>query len=132
MSFRHGTQFAYRAKRCRCSECREWKRRDVREYRRRRGLRVRGLAGFAGGRSLSLCYGPLVALRDGTACAWCSEPVPVVPGGYWEVDHWLPVSKFPHLADDPVNWRLMHQHCNAAKGGSIPGTLLLAELAEWP
>src|SRR5579862_991738 len=36
MSYRHGTQYAYRIKGCKCEDCQAWKAKDVRQYRRNR------------------------------------------------------------------------------------------------
>jgi len=39
MAYRHGTQYGYRIKGCRCVSCREWFNASVRAYRQRRKLR---------------------------------------------------------------------------------------------
>ncbi|MXY08104.1 MAG: HNH endonuclease [Rhodothermaceae bacterium] len=62
-------------------------------------------------------YGPLLLVRDGSLCCWCGQTVHLRHG--WHVDHWLPVSRFPELAPDPVNWRLAHSACNLAKADKV-------------
>src|SRR5690606_22149096 len=34
----------------------------------------------------------------------------------FNVDHFYPVEDFPHLAEDPANFRASHQLCNQSRG----------------
>jgi 5-methylcytosine-specific restriction endonuclease McrA len=36
----------------------------------------------------------------------------------FQVDHRLPLSTHPHLAEDPANLRAVHRRCNATKSDS--------------
>jgi len=73
-------------------------------------------------------YGPLVAMRDGTACHICGDPVVLEDG--WHVDHYIPRAHFEahtwwleagYGTPDPAwNWRLAHPACNLSKHDALP------------
>ncbi len=37
----------------------------------------------------------------------------------FQADHRLPLSRYPHLAEDPANLRATHRRCNANKHDSL-------------
>lgn len=62
------------------------------------------------------------AVADGIPCVRCH--LPIDPPGTWparhpkspSVDHKIPLSKAPHLAENLDNLRAMHYGCNSARG----------------
>lgn len=54
-------------------------------------------------------------LESSDVCWLCGRP------GATEVDHILPLSKFPELAHDIGNLRPAHKTCNSSKGAGTGG-----------
>lgn len=62
----------------------------------------------------------MVARLRGTACSICGKPVDPRSGDTCHIDHILPVSKYPHLADRRLNLALAHPRCNVRAGDLDP------------
>lgn len=62
----------------------------------------------------------MVARLRGTACSICGKPVDLRSGDTCHIDHILPVSKYPHLADRRLNLALAHPRCNVRAGDLDP------------
>jgi 5-methylcytosine-specific restriction endonuclease McrA len=76
-----------------------------------------------------------LATRDGTNCALCGTKVRMhyrsgpkgTPSGLGpSIDHIIPVSERPDLADEPANWQLTHWKCNRNKKINANGKEQLA------
>ena len=57
-------------------------------------------------------------------CWLCGQPInmqlPRTDPDSFELDHILPVSTHPELANDPANTRPAHKQCNRARGNRPP------------
>lgn len=49
----------------------------------------------------------------------------------WELDHALPVSTHPELAEDPANFRPSHADCNQRRGDRAPFIELGTPSEDW-
>lgn len=75
---------------------------------------------------------------DGTmgACCWlCGKPLDYSlpddhPEGF-NLDHAIPVSTHPELAEDPANFRSSHKDCNERRGDRAPFIELGTPSEDW-
>lgn len=53
-------------------------------------------------------------------CWICGDPIdynaPRADRDSHTLDHYYPVELYPHLHDDPANWRHAHWKCNSSRG----------------
>lgn len=69
-------------------------------------------------------------------CCWCRQPInyeaadPNAPDAF-SVEHRLPISTHPHLAEEPSNLDSAHQRCNKRRGNRAPTPTLGALSEAW-
>lgn len=68
-------------------------------------------------------------------CWLCSQPIDYDadrddPNSFQQ-DHVVAVTKAPHLAQDPANWRPSHRSCNGSKNAGPPKPMLGTTTRAW-
>ena len=69
-------------------------------------------------------------------CCWCGQPInyeaadPNAADAF-SVEHKLPLSTHPHLAEDPSNLDSAHQRCNKRRGNGTPAPMLGTLSEQW-
>lgn len=73
--------------------------------------------------------------REDARCWLCWQRIDYsLPGDHpagFSLDHMLPVSKFPELAEEPSNFRPSHLECNVQRGNRDPGLAMGQPSRRW-